>query len=123
MFPCPYLVSDGTIYRGMAIVGVEGVSVLPTNCLALCGGFAGIAIVFDLMRDFLPHKYGRLVPLPMCMALPFYLGAWLAVDMIIGGENCVCDCLEEKGNGVWCCTGVRARSLPLALLPCSHGRC
>ncbi|EFN55181.1 hypothetical protein CHLNCDRAFT_57961 [Chlorella variabilis] len=79
-YPAPY----GTIYRGMAIVGVEGVSVLPTNCLALCGGFAGIAIVFDLMRDFLPHKYGRLVPLPMCMALPFYLGAWLAVDMIIG---------------------------------------
>lgn len=24
------------------------------------------------------------MPLPMCMALPFYLGAWLAIDMCIG---------------------------------------
>ena len=49
----------------MAIVGVEGVSVLPENCLALCGGFAGITIVMNLMRDFLPQKYARFIPLPM----------------------------------------------------------
>lgn len=55
----------GTVYRGMAIVGVEGVGMLPENCLALCGGFAGITICMNLLRDFLPHKYGRFVPLPM----------------------------------------------------------
>ena len=35
-------------------------------------------------RDFLPSKYGRWVPLPMAAALPFYIGAWLAIDMCIG---------------------------------------
>lgn len=29
---------------------------LPQNCLALCAGFAGITLMLDLMRDFLPHK-------------------------------------------------------------------
>ena len=57
--------SYGTVYRGMAIVGVEGVSMLPKHCLALCGGFAGITICMNLARDFLPHKYGRFIPLPM----------------------------------------------------------
>lgn len=47
----------------------DGLSVLPENCLALCGGFAGITICMNLMRDFLPGKWGRFVPLPMCMAL------------------------------------------------------
>lgn len=53
----------------MAIVGVDGLSVLPENCLALCGGFAGITICINLLRDFLPSKWARFVPLPMCMAL------------------------------------------------------
>lgn len=43
-----------------------------------------VAVCMNLLRDFLPEKLGRLVPLPMAMAIPFYLGAWLAIDMCIG---------------------------------------
>lgn len=112
-----YFAPYGTVYRGMAIVGVDGLSVLPENCLALCGGFAGITICMNLMRDFLPGKWGRFVPLPMCMALPFYLGAWLAVDMCVGAiimlvwrwvDSAECQLLSAAaasgliaGDGIW----------------------
>ncbi|GAB4819572.1 hypothetical protein N2152v2_006618, partial [Parachlorella kessleri] len=79
-YSAPY----GTIYRAMSIIGVEGFDALPSHCLALCGGFFGIAVALNLIRDFLPKKWARFVPLPMAMAIPFYLGAWLAVDMCIG---------------------------------------
>ncbi|PRW60807.1 putative metal-nicotianamine transporter YSL6 [Chlorella sorokiniana] len=119
-----YFAPYGTVYRGMAIVGVEGVSMLPQNCLALCGGFAGITICMNLLRDFLPHKWGRFIPLPMCMALPFYLGAWLAVDMGVGAvimlvwgylNSADCQLLSAAaasgliaGDGIW--------SIPSAIL-------
>ncbi|KAL5214021.1 hypothetical protein ABZP36_003173 [Zizania latifolia] len=72
------------VYRNMAILGVEGFSALPQHCLQLCYGFFGFAVAANLVRDLCPPKYGRWVPLPMAMGVPFLVGASFAVDMCIG---------------------------------------
>ncbi len=63
---------------------MEGLSALPKNCLALTGGFFGIAIVFNILRTILPVKYAKCVPIASAMSIPFYLGANIAVDMSLG---------------------------------------
>ncbi|XP_078440501.1 putative metal-nicotianamine transporter YSL9 [Wolffia australiana] len=79
-FKAPYAL----IYRNMAILGVEGFSALPENCLKLCYGFFGFAIAANVGRDVLPGAYGRWVPLPMAMAVPFLVGGSFAIDMCVG---------------------------------------
>uniref|UniRef100_A0A0E0KTD5 Uncharacterized protein n=1 Tax=Oryza punctata TaxID=4537 RepID=A0A0E0KTD5_ORYPU len=72
------------VYRNMAILGVEGFSALPQHCLQLCYGFFGFAVTANLIRDLCPPKFGRWVPLPMAMGVPFLVGASFAIDMCIG---------------------------------------
>ncbi|KAH6809722.1 YELLOW STRIPE like 3, partial [Perilla frutescens var. frutescens] len=72
------------IYRNMAILGVQGFSALPQHCLQMCYGFFAFAVVANLLRDIMPEKLGRWVPLPMAMAVPFLVGAYFAVDMCVG---------------------------------------
>ncbi|KAF8014635.1 hypothetical protein BT93_H0444 [Corymbia citriodora subsp. variegata] len=79
-YPAPY----ASIYRSMAILGVEGFSSLPKHCLTLCYGFFAAAIVINAIRDFVPNKYSKFIPLPMAMAIPFYLGSYFAIDMCVG---------------------------------------
>ncbi|CAL4886381.1 unnamed protein product [Urochloa decumbens] len=74
----------GLIYRNMAVLGVEGFSALPKHCLTLSAGFFAFAFIFSVARDVLPRKYGRLVPLPMAMAVPFLVGGSFAIDMCVG---------------------------------------
>ncbi|KAL9673070.1 hypothetical protein QQ045_029323 [Rhodiola kirilowii] len=79
-YKAPYAI----IYRNMAIIGVEGFSALPRNCLNLCYGFFALAIVLNLIKDMIPSKVGKWIPLPMAMAVPFLVGANFAIDMGIG---------------------------------------
>lgn len=72
------------IYRNMAILGVEGFSALPRHCLQLCYGFFAIAVALNLLRDLLPSRIGKLMPLPMVMAIPFLVGGYFAIDMCVG---------------------------------------
>uniref|UniRef100_A0A453P6P5 Uncharacterized protein n=1 Tax=Aegilops tauschii subsp. strangulata TaxID=200361 RepID=A0A453P6P5_AEGTS len=72
------------IYRNMAILGVEGFSVLPKYCIAISGGFFAFAAIFSIARDVMPHKYAKYVPLPMAMAVPFLVGGSFAIDMCLG---------------------------------------
>lgn len=72
------------IYRNMAILGVEGFSALPHHCLQLCYGFFAFAVLANLLRDIMPKKFGKWVPLPMAMAVPFLVGAYFAIDMCVG---------------------------------------
>ncbi|CAM8884159.1 unnamed protein product [Rhodiola kirilowii] len=72
------------VYRNMAILAVEGFGSLPKNCLYLCYGFFTAAIVINLIRDRVPNKWSRFIPVPMAMAIPFYLGAYFAIDMCLG---------------------------------------
>jgi len=79
-YPAPY----AGIYRNMAILGVEGFDALPAHCLQLCYGFFFAAIAISLTRDLLPKSISRFVPLPMAMAIPFYIGSYFGIDMCIG---------------------------------------
>lgn len=84
-YPAPY----GLMYRGMALLGAEGFSSLPKNCLKLsiiC--FFG-AIALNVLAEVLKHtekkwRIYRFIPIPMCMAIPFYLGGYFAIDMCVG---------------------------------------
>ncbi|XP_039138058.1 LOW QUALITY PROTEIN: probable metal-nicotianamine transporter YSL12 [Dioscorea cayenensis subsp. rotundata] len=79
-YPSPY----GIVFRNMAILGVDGFSSLPKNCLTLCYIFFAAAILINFVRDILPKKVAGFVPLPMAMAIPFFLGAYFAIDMCVG---------------------------------------
>ncbi|XP_062157961.1 probable metal-nicotianamine transporter YSL7 [Alnus glutinosa] len=79
-YPAPYAL----MYRNMALLGVEGFSSLPENCLRLCYGFFAAAVLINLIRDSVDKRWARFIPLPMAMAIPFYLGSYFAIDMCIG---------------------------------------
>ncbi|KAG2652537.1 hypothetical protein PVAP13_1NG360100 [Panicum virgatum] len=79
-YPAPYAI----VYRNMAILGVDGFGSLPKNCLTLCYIFFAVAIAINLVRDLVPHKVSRFIPLPMAMAIPFYIGSYFAIDMFLG---------------------------------------
>uniref|UniRef100_A0A0E0KSZ3 Uncharacterized protein n=1 Tax=Oryza punctata TaxID=4537 RepID=A0A0E0KSZ3_ORYPU len=79
-YPAPYAI----VYRNMAILGVDGFSSLPKHCLTLCYIFFAAAIAINLARDLAPSKVARFIPLPMAMAIPFYIGSYFAIDMFIG---------------------------------------
>nr|MBA0843181.1 hypothetical protein [Gossypium armourianum] len=84
-YPAPY----GLLYRGIALLGVEGISSLPKNCLNLVIVFFLIAFAINLIKELLQRyetKLGlhRFVPSPMCMAIPFYLGGFFGIDMCVG---------------------------------------
>ncbi|WJX81161.1 putative metal-nicotianamine transporter ysl6, variant 2 [Trifolium repens] len=80
----PYKAPYAVIFREMAILGVEGFSELPKYCMEMCGGFFAAALAINLIRDVTPKKYSQYIPIPMAMAVPFYIGAYFAVDMFIG---------------------------------------
>ncbi|KAI5651079.1 hypothetical protein M9H77_37084 [Catharanthus roseus] len=80
----PYKAPYAVIYREMAILGVEGFSELPKHCLALCCGFFAAALAINLLRDVTPKKVSQYIPIPMAMAVPFYIGAYFAIDMFVG---------------------------------------
>ncbi|KAL8157830.1 hypothetical protein AgCh_002514 [Apium graveolens] len=79
-YPAPFAL----VYRNMAILGVEGFSSLPKNCLTLCYVFFAGAIIINMIKDITPNKYAKYIPLPMAMAIPFYLGSYFAIDMCVG---------------------------------------
>ncbi|XP_020178762.1 probable metal-nicotianamine transporter YSL13 isoform X1 [Aegilops tauschii subsp. strangulata] len=79
-YPAP----NAAIFRSMAILGVDGFSSLPKNCLTLCYIFFVGAIVVNLIRDLVPKKVSNFIPIPMAMAIPFYIGSYFAIDMFIG---------------------------------------
>ncbi|CAM6095166.1 unnamed protein product [Calypogeia fissa] len=79
-----YQAPFAVIYRAMALVGVEGFGALPKHCLQLCAGWFAFAIVVNFIRERMPKKYSQYIPLPMAMAIPFYLGAYFAIDMFVG---------------------------------------
>ncbi|KAK4273856.1 hypothetical protein QN277_017170 [Acacia crassicarpa] len=79
-YKAPYAI----IYRNMAILGIQGFSALPHHCLQLCYGAFAFAIAANLVRDLNPKNIGKWVPLPMAMAVPFLVGAYLAIDMCVG---------------------------------------
>ncbi|KAG0475015.1 hypothetical protein HPP92_014701 [Vanilla planifolia] len=79
-YPAPYAL----VYRNMAILGVDGFSSLPKHCLTLCYVFFAGAMLINLLRDLVGKKWASYIPLPMAMAIPFYIGPYFAIDMCMG---------------------------------------
>jgi OPT family oligopeptide transporter len=79
-YPAPY----ATIYRNISILGVEGFSSLPKHCLTLCYVFFAAAVVINGIKDAAGKNIARYIPIPMAMAIPFYLGSYFAIDMCLG---------------------------------------
>ncbi|KAL3525117.1 hypothetical protein ACH5RR_013489 [Cinchona calisaya] len=79
-YPAPFAL----VYRNMAILGVEGFGALPKHCLTLCYIFFVGAIIVNGIRDLVGKKWAQFIPLPMAMAIPFYLGSYFAIDMCVG---------------------------------------
>ncbi|XP_039120081.1 probable metal-nicotianamine transporter YSL7 [Dioscorea cayenensis subsp. rotundata] len=80
-FSAPYALA----YRNMAVLGAEGFSSLPKHCLTLSCAFFFFAILINIIRDHVGVKIAMFIPIPMAMAIPFYLGSNFAIDMCIGG--------------------------------------
>ncbi|XP_047330276.1 probable metal-nicotianamine transporter YSL6 [Impatiens glandulifera] len=80
----PYKAPYAVIFREMAILGVEGFSELPKHCLAICCGFFIAALIVNLLKDVTPSSVSGYIPIPMAMAVPFYIGAYFAIDMFVG---------------------------------------
>lgn len=79
-YKAPYAV----IFREMAILGVEGFSALPKHCLQICIVFFILALATNLLKDITPKNVSAYIPIPMAMAVPFYIGAYFAIDMFVG---------------------------------------
>ncbi|KAG7585913.1 Oligopeptide transporter OPT superfamily [Arabidopsis thaliana x Arabidopsis arenosa] len=79
-YPAPYAL----VYRNMSILGVEGFSALPKHCLMLCYIFFAAAVIVNGVRDAVGPKWARFIPLPMAMAIPFYIGGYFTIDMCVG---------------------------------------
>jgi OPT family oligopeptide transporter len=79
-YPSP----NALVYRNMAILGVQGLGSLPRHCLDLCIAFFAAAIAINLARDLAGPRAAAYIPLPMAMAIPFYLGPYFGIDMCIG---------------------------------------
>lgn len=82
-YPAPY----ATVYRGIALLGVEGLSSLPKNCLTLCIIFFIAAFLLSAAKDFAKHMKWRVqhfFPSAMAMAIPFFLGSYFSIDMCLG---------------------------------------
>ncbi|KAJ8549220.1 hypothetical protein K7X08_032927 [Anisodus acutangulus] len=79
-YPAP----NALVFRNMSILGVEGFSALPNNCLTLCYVFFLGAIAINAVRDAVGKNKVKYIPLPMAMAIPFYLGSYFVIDMCLG---------------------------------------
>lgn len=79
-YPAPF----ATIYYELAKLGVQGVQALPKNCLNISYGLFAAAIVINMVRDSLGKQRAWFIPLPMAMAIPFFIGSYFAIDMCLG---------------------------------------
>ncbi|GBF88235.1 metal-nicotianamine transporter-like protein [Raphidocelis subcapitata] len=80
----PYPAPFADIYRGMAEIGTKGFGALPKYCTVLMGTFFAAGILISLIRDLMPKKWGKWIPSPMAMSIPFYIGAASAIDFWLG---------------------------------------
>ncbi|XP_002528372.2 probable metal-nicotianamine transporter YSL6 [Ricinus communis] len=79
-YPAPYAI----LFRQMAILGISGFSELPKYSLVIFCSLLVLALIMNVLRDVLPLKLSRYIPIPMAMAIPVFVGANFAIDMFIG---------------------------------------
>ncbi|XP_051183380.1 probable metal-nicotianamine transporter YSL3 [Lolium perenne] len=82
-YPCPYAM----LYRAMAVIGTGGVKELPDHCLTFCYAAAGFAIAVNTLSVVSQRKGWKIqvyIPSVTVLALPFFIGSAVAIDMCIG---------------------------------------
>ena len=63
---------------------MQGFGELPQHCAQMMIGFFCLALVMSLLRDLVPTQFSVFIPIPMAMAIPFYVGASVPIDICIG---------------------------------------
>ncbi|KAM0868274.1 hypothetical protein ACQ4PT_041402 [Festuca glaucescens] len=82
-YPCPYAM----LYRAMAVIGTGGVKELPDHCLTFCYVAAGFAVAVNTLSVVSQRKGWKIqmyIPSVTVLALPFFIGSAVAIDMCIG---------------------------------------
>jgi uncharacterized oligopeptide transporter (OPT) family protein len=84
----------------MAVVASQGVSgALPPHCGPLVLAFFIGTLALNVARDAAPARWRHYMPVPMAIGIPFYLGAYLAVDMCVGSAaNLIWAYVDPKGH-------------------------
>ncbi|XP_040381947.1 probable metal-nicotianamine transporter YSL1 [Oryza brachyantha] len=75
------------VYRGLAVLSVDGLDTLPKHAAALCGACFAVGVCLDAAAAAARARRWRAggwVPNPMAMAIPFFIGPTFAVDMCVG---------------------------------------
>ncbi|XP_030458335.2 probable metal-nicotianamine transporter YSL7 [Syzygium oleosum] len=71
-------------FREASMHATSGLSTLPKHCLDLCLAFLVAAVLINLLRDTTPKKWRNTIPIPVAFAIPFYVGAYITIDMCVG---------------------------------------
>ncbi|EAY73213.1 hypothetical protein OsI_01084 [Oryza sativa Indica Group] len=82
-----YAAPMAVAYRGIAVLGVEGVGTLPRHAIALCAACFAAAVFLDTAgaaARAARWRMGGWLPNPMAMAIPFFVGPTFAIDMCVG---------------------------------------
>ncbi|KAF8772227.1 hypothetical protein HU200_005942 [Digitaria exilis] len=82
-YPAPY----AKIYRGIALLGVNGWNQLPRYCLRFCLGFFLLAVAICALKEVAKARRWWMqdyIPSALGMAVPFFLGSFFTIDMCVG---------------------------------------
>ncbi|KAL6848370.1 hypothetical protein ACP4OV_021664 [Aristida adscensionis] len=82
-YPAPY----AKIYRGIALLGVNGWNQLPKYCLRFCLAFFLLAIAICALKEVAKQRSWWVqdyIPSALGMAVPFFLGSFFTIDMCVG---------------------------------------
>ncbi|GFZ09480.1 YELLOW STRIPE like 7 [Actinidia rufa] len=66
------------------VLWLLGFSALPKHCLTLSYAFFIGAVVINAIKDVVGKEKAKFIPIPMAMAIPFYIGSYFAIDMFVG---------------------------------------
>ncbi|GJM90011.1 hypothetical protein PR202_ga06247 [Eleusine coracana subsp. coracana] len=82
-YPAPY----AKIYRGIALLGVNGWNQLPKYCLRFCLAFFLLAMAICALKEVAKQRNWWMqdyIPSALGMAVPFFLGSFFTIDMCVG---------------------------------------
>ncbi|XP_040987864.1 probable metal-nicotianamine transporter YSL14 [Juglans microcarpa x Juglans regia] len=78
VFMAPYF-REGAITGGL-----EGLKGLPMYAVHFGVAFFIAAIVINIIKELLPEKVAKYVPIPIAMGVPFHIGGYISISFCIG---------------------------------------
>ncbi|KAG2682205.1 hypothetical protein I3760_11G181300 [Carya illinoinensis] len=80
----PFSVLMAPYFREGAIAGLQGYKGLPMYAVHFCVAFFIAAIVINIIKELLPEKVSKYVPIPIAMGIPFHVGGYISISFCIG---------------------------------------